>query len=220
TPDGTVAPGSIISIYGDNLSPSLQVGPTNPLSQTLANVTVTVSDRLLPLFFVSPQQINAQVPSDLPDGDYTIQVHSLGQPDVVGAFTISRDAPGIFTQQNDQNLPLALALHEDGTVVTFDSPARRNETVSIYGTGFGPYDHKVIDGFPIASTDNISVVDPVTVTTGDIDLHPDWTGAAKNMVGMTVVKLKIIDDMPAAANVDLTVLVNGKTSNKVTLPVQ
>ncbi len=31
TPDGTVAPGSVISIYGQNLAPTLQIGSTNPL---------------------------------------------------------------------------------------------------------------------------------------------------------------------------------------------
>lgn len=220
TPDNSVAPGSIVAIFGANLAPSLQIGPTNPLSQTLAGVTVTVADRILPLFFVSPDQINAQMPSDLPDGDYTIQVNSLGQPGMTGTFTISRDAPGIFTQQNDQNLPLAVARHEDGAMVTLDSPARRNETVSIFGTGFGPYERKVIDGFPVSSLDTPAVSDPVIVTAGSLQLQPDWTGAAKNMVGMTIVKLKIIDDMPAAASLDVIVLVNGKSSTKVLLPVQ
>ena len=47
TPDGSVAPGSIISIYGTNLAAALQIGPTNPLSQTLGNITVTV-EKLYP----------------------------------------------------------------------------------------------------------------------------------------------------------------------------
>ena len=54
TPDGSVAPGSIVAIYGENLAETLEVGPVNPLSQALSNITVTVNDRLLPLLFVSP----------------------------------------------------------------------------------------------------------------------------------------------------------------------
>ncbi len=38
-------------------------------------------------------------------------------------------------------------LHEDGTPVTQDSPARKGETVTFYGTGLGGYDRPVIDGF-------------------------------------------------------------------------
>jgi uncharacterized protein (TIGR03437 family) len=220
TPDGTVAAGSIISIYGNSLAASLQVGPANPLAQTLANVTVTVNDQLLPLFFVSSQQINAQLPSSLPAGDYTLIVHSAGQSDVTGTFTISRDAPGIFTQPNDQNLPLVLALHQDGTVVNLSSPALRNETISIYGTGFGPYASNVTDGFPVAATTLVAVSDPVTLTLGGTNFQPDWTGAAPTFVGMTLVKLTIADSMPTAANVDMVISVNGKTSTKVTLPLQ
>jgi len=69
---------SIISIFGESLAPVLEIGRVNPLAQSIAGVTVTVSDRILPLLYVSPTQINAQVPSDLGDGDYTLQVHNNG----------------------------------------------------------------------------------------------------------------------------------------------
>ncbi len=220
TPDGTVAPGSIISIYGQNLAGAFQMGPVNPLAQTIGNVSVTVNDRILPLLFVSPQQINAQVLSDLPDGDYTLTVHWLGQPDVSGKFSVSRDAPGVFMQPNDQGLPLVLALHEDGTMITSDSPARRNEMVTIYGTGFGPYNQKVIDGFIIAPTQSLTVADPVAVIAGSATVQPEWAGAAAGMVGTTIVRWRITDDVPSAATIDMAVTVNGKQSNTVKLPVE
>jgi len=51
---------------------------------------------------------------------------------------VSRDAPGIFTEANAQNIPLAAALHQDGSEITLASPALPNEIVSLYGTGLGP----------------------------------------------------------------------------------
>ncbi len=129
TPDGTMAPGSVISIYGNSLAPALQVAAASPLPQTLGNVTVTIGNYLLPLLFVSPGQINAQLPSELVDGSYTLTVSQTGQPDVTGTLTVSRDAPGVFTQANAQQLPLVLALHQDGTLVTLRQPgdSRRND---------------------------------------------------------------------------------------------
>ncbi len=62
THDGTMAPGSVISIYGTSLSPALTIANTNPLPQTLGNVTVTIGNYLLPLLFVSPGQINGMSP--------------------------------------------------------------------------------------------------------------------------------------------------------------
>ncbi len=142
TPDGTMAPGSVISIYGNSLAPAFQVGSTNPLPQSLGNITVTINNYILPLLFVSPTQINAQLPSELVDGNYTLLVQQTGQPDVTGQLTISRDAPGVFTQSNTLNQPLVLALHADGSLVTFDSPAIHGEQISIFGTGFGLlFDH-------------------------------------------------------------------------------
>jgi uncharacterized protein (TIGR03437 family) len=220
TPDGSVAPGSIISIYGQNLAGALDVGPVNPLAQAIDNVTVTVNNQLMPLFFISPSQINAQVPSNLAEGDYTLTVHWVGQADVSAPFTVRRNAPGVFTQANPQNLPLALALHEDGTQVTPDSPAMQNETISLYGTGFGPYDRPAIDGFPISDSSVYKVADPVTVLTGSVTLTPDFAGAAAGMVGTTVVRLKITSDLPSSTVVDMAVSVNGKQSSVVKLPLQ
>ena len=43
---------------------------------------VTINESILPLLFVSPQQINAQLPSSLTDGTYTLNVQNTGQPEI------------------------------------------------------------------------------------------------------------------------------------------
>lgn len=220
TPDGTMAPGSVISIYGNSLAPALAVGSTNPLPQTLSNITVTINNFILPLLFVSPTQINAQLPSELVDGDYTLLVHQTGQPDVTGTLTVSRDAPGMFTQTNTLNQPLVLALHADGTLVTFDSPAIHGEQISIYGTGFGPYATTIVDGFFVPATPAANVADPVVLNVGAITKTPDFAGAAPGLVGMTLVQMTITDDLPTGTTVNLSVMVNSKQSTTVVLPLQ
>lgn len=220
TPDGTMAPGSVISIYGQNLSSTLQIASTDPLPQTLANITVTVGNYILPLLFVSPSQINAQLPVELVDGTYTLLVQQTGQPDVPGTFTVSRDAPAVFTQANAQQLPLALALHQDGSLITLDSPAIRGEKISIYGTGFGPYVVTTIDGFFVPATPPNSVADTVTLALGPINKTPDFAGAAPGAVGLTLVQMTITADLPTATTVNLTVIVNSKPSTTVVLPLQ
>ena len=218
TPTGTVAPGSVISIFGQSLSPQLQVGRVNPLAQTLVGVTVTVGDRILPLFFVSPEQINAQVPSDLPDGDYTLVVHSDGQPNVSGAFTVARDAPGLFAQIVN-SLPYVVALHEDGTPITPDSPARGGEVISVLGTGFGPYTNRIIDGF-LPPDPPPALVDPVEISVGDLKPDTISSSAAPGYTGCAITKFRISDAMPSASSVELKINVNGQVSNTVMLPIQ
>jgi len=220
TPDGTMAPGSVISIYGNSLAPAFQVGSTNPLPQSLGNITVTIGNYILPLLFVSPTQINAQLPSELVDGNYALLVHQTGQPDVTGSLTVSRDAPGMFTQSNTLNQPLVLALHADGSLVTFDSPAIHGEQISIFGTGFGPYATTIVDGFFVPATPATNVADPVILNVGALAKTPDFAGAAPGMVGMTVVQMTITDDLPAATTVNLSVMVGAKQSTTVVLPLQ
>jgi uncharacterized protein (TIGR03437 family) len=220
TPDGSVAAGSIISIYGQNLSATFVIGPNHPLSQALGNVTVTVGDSLLPLVFVSSTQIAAQVPWEFAPGDYTLVVHQTGLPDVSGALAVTRNAPGAFLQANDQNQPLVLALHQDGSLVTFASPAKRGEQISIYTTGLGAYDHPAVDCFPASSTDTFNVLDPVMINTDASQMQSDWAGAAVGIVGVQVVKLTITPDMPSGTNLNLTINANGKNSTQVVLPLQ
>jgi uncharacterized protein (TIGR03437 family) len=218
TPSSAVAPGSIITIFGENLSPTLEVGRVNPLSQAIAGVTVTVDDRILGLLFVSPKQINAQVPSNLPDGDYTLAVHSTTQADVSATFTVRRDAPGLFFQSADSQ-QYAIALHEDGSLVTPENPAKAGETLALLGTGFGPYKGIVIDGFFPPEPAPV-LMDSVTVSAGDQSPVQASAGAALGYTGVAATKFRVPDGLPAGANVALKVTVNGTDSNTVTLPIQ
>jgi uncharacterized protein (TIGR03437 family) len=218
TPSSSVAPGSIIAIYGHNLAPMVELGRVNPLAQFIEGVTVTVNDRILGLLFISPDQINAQVPSDLPDGDYTLTVHSTGQPDVTASFTVARNAPGLFFQAVDEQ-QYVIALHEDGSLVTPDNPAKAGETISVLGTGFGPFGAKVIDGF-FPPTPPPALADTLVITADDLSPVPTWTGAAAGYTGVAVTQFRIPDAMAAGSNVHLKVTVNGVDSNTVMLPIQ
>jgi uncharacterized protein (TIGR03437 family) len=218
TPNSAVAPGSIISIFGEHLAPTLELGRVNPLAQAIAGVTVTVNDRILGLLFVSPTQINAQVPSGLPDGDYTLQVHSTSQADVSATFTIAREAPGLFFQtMNEQQY--VIALHEDGSPVTPDNPAKAGETIALLGTGFGPYSGPVIDGF-FPPDPPPALADSVTVSAAGQTPKTMWSGAAPGFTGVALTRFRVPEDLPAGTNVPLKVSVNGAESNTVMLPLR
>jgi uncharacterized protein (TIGR03437 family) len=278
TPEAIVAAGSIISITGENLAANFEQGPADPLTQTLLVSTVQVLDRYLPLFFVSPSKINAQLFSDLPAGEYTLTVHQDGQPDVSGKFTIKRNAPGLFTMapdpistatanavtkllgkpapagnaqqtsalaQADEKDDYALALHQDGTSITPDSPAKHGETITLLGTGFGPYSPVPLDGFKVPEQPAgliWALIDPVEIrmllhpvagieagVVPDTVLTPVSAQAEKGYVGTTGVQLTITADLPSATTVQIWAAVKdpadpeGKTfheSNKVLLPLQ
>ena len=219
TPENLVAPGSVISIVGVNLAPSVESSSGTPLKQILAGVTVWVDERLLPLYSVSPEQINAQLPADLAEGTYTLTIRSEGKPAVKVDFTAARNAPGVFSQTiNDQ--PFAAAAHADGSAVTPDKPARKGEVLTLLGTGFGPYAGTAPDGFAFAELPEFVLVDAVEIVIGDTVTRPSYAGIAAGRVGVNAVRFTVGNDLPGGTNVALKVRVNGHESNTVTLPLE
>ena len=217
TPSAAVAPGSLIMIFGQSLASVVQIGPVNPMAQTIAGTSVTINNSILPLMFVSPQQINAQLPSNLPDGKYTLEVQNTGQPEISGTLTVARDAPGLFTNMVGSTA-YAMAYHADGSMVTTSSPAVAGETISFLGTGFGPYQTPVFDGF-FPPNPPPAVVDAVVLSVGGQKLTSKST-AAPGFAGVVNTQFEVPSSLGSGPSVPLEVTINGVDSNTVLLPIQ
>jgi uncharacterized protein (TIGR03437 family) len=202
-----VAPGSIVSIFGASFAPETAVGPENPLAQAVGCVTVRSGGRLLPLFFVSPTQINVQLPEDTPLGEHRLVVSCQGLPDVETTFRVVRNSPGLFT---------GAVLHEDGSVVTAESPARSGELLTVYGTGFGPA--ATARPFGFAPIEPSSLVDAVSVFAGGVEITPERSFAVAGKVGVDAVQFRLPEGVGNLA-VQLRVAVGGVGSNNVAIPV-
>lgn len=121
---GLVAPESIAALYGSDLASSTQLADSIPLPTSLANVSLQVTDsmgttRSAPLFFVSPQQINYQIPLGTALGTATITLNKNGGSQI-GFVLVSNVSPGIFTANSDGlGVPAAFIhrsrLQSDGT---------------------------------------------------------------------------------------------------------
>ena len=89
-----VSPGSIVSVFGTNLSSGLQIADSVPLSTSLGGVTVTLNDVTAPLYFVSSGQINSQVPYEVQPGTVNVVIQNGTSSDPV-AFDLAVAAPGV-----------------------------------------------------------------------------------------------------------------------------
>jgi len=219
TPQQVVAAGSIVSIFGVNLATDTFLGQGSPLTQTLGGVTVRLGDRLLPLMFVSPTQINLQLPSDVPAGTQTLVVSSAGQPDVSATFTIVADAPGLFPQSIDGQT-YALAVHADGSPVTPAAPAAIGEAITVYGTGLGATQPNRPDGFALPASPMFLLQDVPTVQLGGVAQQSLSAYALPGAIGVDAVRFLVGDDVPPSANAQLTLTVGGQPSNTLLLPIK
>ena len=219
TPQSGVAPGSVATIFGANLTTTTAVGPASPLVQTLAGLTVHIGAQLLPLYFASPTQINMQIPPGLAVGPQTITVSSTGMPDVSANFTVVRNAPGLFPVVLDGQI-YALVLHADGSLVTAAAPAQKGELLTAYGTGFGPTDNVRPEGIAVPPAPPYLILDPVTIQVGASVYTPQSAFAAPGQVGLDLVQFQLDSSAPSGAAIPLYLTVNGVNSDTLPLPIQ
>jgi uncharacterized protein (TIGR03437 family) len=220
TPDKVVAPGSLIDVTGVNLMENFEAGPTNPLVQSIQGVTVAVGPRLLPLVYAGPDAIRAQLFSDVPEGEQRLTVKLPTGDPITASFTVARNAPGLFWQ-TDKDQKYAQATKENGTLVGPDNPARAGETITLWGTGFGPYRPGYpLDGFATPNNPPYPLSDTLEVVGADRSWPFLFAGAAGGQTGYAVVRLKIDPAMPSGGNLELRVKLNERLSNGVLIPIQ
>jgi uncharacterized protein (TIGR03437 family) len=140
-----LSPRSIASLYGANLAAEIAVADlAPPLPFTLGGVTMTIANNAVPLFFVSPSQVNFQVPFVTVTGQTNVSLTlAQGASSTTVTVPLRPFAPALFTT-NAQGTGQASALIAGTASVaaptgTFpDSrPAKIGEFVSIYATGLG-----------------------------------------------------------------------------------
>ncbi len=101
-----VSPASMVSAFGTNLAPRLELASAIPLPTVLAGTEVTVRDRagverLAPLIAVSSGQVNYLLPEGTVAGPATITITNAGRAAGSGTVQVDVVAPGIFTANAD-----------------------------------------------------------------------------------------------------------------------
>ena len=90
-----VAPGGLISIYGNQMSPVNMATSQIPLPTALGDSCLSVNGTPVPLLFVSSQQINAQLPFNV-SGNAMLSIHTPGGISDNYLFTAQPAAPSVF----------------------------------------------------------------------------------------------------------------------------
>ena len=203
---GPVSPGSSASVFGRGFATTSANSFTVPLPTRLAGATVTVNGIEAPLFFVSPTQINCQLPVEIGTGPATIVVTRAGIASEPETFTVSLAAPGIFI-----DLSRPIVQNQDGSINTPFNPAPRGSVVIVWVSGIGPTE-------PPRSTNTAAPIAPLYVATSDvsasiggIDAAVQFIGLAPGFIGLGQANLWV----PAVADGEhpIVITVDGVESN-------
>lgn len=204
---GPVAPGQLVTLFGEKLG-TFPGGAVNlPLPTLLQNVQVLVNGQLAPLLYASNLQINFQVPFGLTGSTVNIVVRNNGLESATLPVPLAEAVPGLFTP----------VLHaSDYSLVTAAAPARPGETVLLYASGLGSVIGNVAAG---ASAPAVPTAAPVTVTAAGRAITPAYAGLAPGFAGLYQINVTLPADLPAG-DLAVSVTAAGRTSNGVSVVVR
>ncbi len=210
---GIAAPGSIVSIYGASLAPTMASASAYPLPPTLAGVSVSINNVTAPLFYASASLINAQVPFETPNGSAAVIVSSNGVIAGSASLTIQSSAPGIFTLAPGQ----AAAVNQDGTVNGPNQPAAVGSVIAVYVTGLGAVNNPIASG-AAATADPLSrTVNSVTASIGGQPAPVSFAGLAPGFAGLYQVNISVPPLPPGSY--PLQISISGVASNTASVSV-
>ena len=214
-----VSPGGLISIFGSNLSSAARPAPPIPyLPDELGGTSVKVGTFKARLLYVSPTQINAQVPVELTDQTTPVKVSVGGlETDAVTMKVLPYD-PGLFTFDGVPAGPAA-ALKADYSAVSTASPAQRGTVIMLFGTGFGPVSPSVGSGQPGKDSLNLTVQTPA-VLFGDRPGKVLYSGLAPGLIGVYQVNVEVPADAPTGDSISIVVGIGGRGTNYAKISIR
>jgi len=213
---GALAPGTIVAIYGQNLASQTGQPTSIPLPNSMNGTTVIVGGLPAPLYYVSPGQINAQIPFELQAGQqYQVIVSANGALTTPDPIQRVGATPG-FAAFADGTL---IAQHGDGTLVSQTSPARGGENLVAYLAGMGSTNVPVTSGAASPASPLAMPNDSPVLTINGNQSPIALAGMTPGLVGLYQMNFQVPAGLPAG---DLTVLVtqSGQSSNQTILPYQ
>ena len=204
--EAQVAPGSLVSIYGLDLAANTQSADSPPLPLALAGVMVLIGGKTAPLLYVSPKQINAQVPFGLA-GPVNMEVRRNDGSMDRQTVTISPRATFVLRESaNRQSAPL-LFHGSDLRPITGSDPLRAGETLTVFATGMGELTPSIMAG-GLPTTPPPQLKTPICFGFRGYSpqwLRPFWAGAASGQIGLYRIDMGIPNTVPAGVyTLDLT----------------
>ena len=225
-----LAPGSLASLYGTNLAGATVVADAAPPWPTrLGGSSMTIGGANVPLFFISPGQINFQVPyfngAGLTAANLTITEGTLSTTVTV---TITPYAPGVYTTNSQGTGQAAAIIAGTATLAAASGafpgsrPAQKGEFVSLYCTGLGAVRNRPELGAPSPSSPlplALTTTMPL-VTVGGVNASVSFSGLAPGYVGLYQVNVQVPANAPSGDAVPVILNIGGVTANTVTIAVQ
>jgi uncharacterized protein (TIGR03437 family) len=203
------APGMLLAIYGSGLAQAaLPSTVVSPKPYTLGGVSATVNGIAAPVLYVSPGQVNIQIPFEVGAGPAVVGLNNSGQ--IAGfQFDMAPAAPGIFADGDGMVSPQA--------------SVEKGKLASLFLTGGGDVTPALTTGFSTSPTSSFAggpkPALPLSITVGGILVFVQTAAVAPGQIGMMQVNYILPPSVPTGKQ-SLVVTIGGVASAPVGIMVQ
>ena len=224
-----VASEAIVAAFGPTLATQTAAAVSLPLPVALGGSRVLVKDaagveRLAPLFFVSPGQINYQIPAGTTPGTATITITASDGTVSTGTVEVGTVAPSLFAQNsNGQGVPAGFALRVRG------DGSQQNEAISTRNAqnqfvptpiDLGPASDQVFLVLFGTGLRFRSALSNVTATIGGEPAEVVYAGAQGTLVGLDQVNLRLPRSFIGRGEVEVVLSVDGRQANVLRVSIK
>ncbi|MGH9841237.1 MAG: endonuclease/exonuclease/phosphatase family protein [Blastocatellia bacterium] len=227
---GALAGESIVAAFGPGLSATTEIATAQPLPTSLGGVSVKVrdrleQDRLAPLFFVSPNQINYLMPAGVSPGAAMVSVVRNNADAFTGNAIIEPVAPGLFTANADgAGVPAAavLRVRADGSQ-SYEPAARLDPATSRFVPApidLGAATDQVFLILYGTGLRNRSSLAGVTAKLGGTDGQVLFAGAQAELAGLDQINILIPRSLAGRGEIAVAIMVDGNAANEVRINIK
>ncbi len=224
----TIVQESIVTAFGSNLAATTQVATSQPLPTELAGTIVKVKDgnnteRDAPLFFVSPTQINFQVPPGTSLGTASITIARNGTTVNQGNVNIADFQPTIFTADSSgKGLPAAVAYRLKANGAESYEPISRFDPVQgkliAVPIEFGDETEQLF--LVLFGTGGKASLDRYEVTIGGTPAQVTYVGLQPSFVGVIQTNILLPRTLIGRGDAEVKLRALGREANPVTVNIQ
>ncbi|HEY1756485.1 MAG TPA: hypothetical protein VGG72_13880 [Bryobacteraceae bacterium] len=222
-PNYGIAPGSLFTVSGTNLSssapPVLQSSAAPGLPQSLngTSVSVTVNGvtTVPALYYTSATQVAAVLPSTTPAGTGTITLTYNGQTSAAAPIQVVSSALGLDSVYGNGS-GQGVVTDASGNLFGFTSPAQPGQTVVLWGSGVGPDTSNDDRTFP-QNQNNLTDI-PMQVYIGGISANVLYRGRSQ-YPGVDQIDVVIPLNVLPGCFVSVVAVSGPIVSNTATVPI-
>jgi uncharacterized protein (TIGR03437 family) len=217
----SIAPATWIEIYGTNLATATGAWGSsnfngNDAPTTLGGTSVTVGGQSAFVNYVSPGQVNVQVPSNVATGQQPVIVTTIGGASNAFSANVNATEPGLLappsfdingTQYAVALFPTQFYVLPPGAITGLVSKrAQPGDTIMLYGIGFGPVTPDNPAGVIDQGTNQINAT--LSVSIGGQSAQVAYAGLTPGFVGLYQFNV-VVPNVPASDKTPLTFTLNG-----------